>query len=78
MTQGLGLSGAVTLISHFVFIMISFRLLTAVRFDKFLRPNHVRESQLLMVFIAIALGYLVSEFFLSLISSARALPLLLR
>lgn len=77
MTQGLGLSGAVTLVSHFVFIMISFRLLTAVRFDKFLRPNHVRESQLLMVFIAIALGYLVSEFFMSLIDAARALPYLI-
>ncbi|WP_262314763.1 DUF1146 family protein [Lacticaseibacillus parakribbianus] len=77
MYGGLGITAAVTMLSHFVFILISFRLLTAVRFDKLLRPNHVRESQLLMVFVAIALGFAVSEFFLSLLGAARDLQYLL-
>ncbi|WP_203663418.1 DUF1146 family protein [Lacticaseibacillus sp. 53-4] len=62
----LGITGAVTLVSHFVFIMITFRLLFALRFDK-----------LLMVFLAIAIGYNVSEFFLSLLTAAHSLTYLL-
>ncbi|MFD1393896.1 DUF1146 family protein [Lacticaseibacillus jixianensis] len=73
----LGITGAVTLVSHFVFIMITFRLLFALRFDKLLKPNHVRDSQLLMIFLAIAIGYNVSEFFLSLLTAAHSLTYLL-
>ncbi|WP_461215072.1 DUF1146 family protein [Lacticaseibacillus sp. GG6-2] len=78
MYQSMGLSAALTLVSHLVFIMISFRLLSAVRFDRFLRPNHVRESRLLMLFLAIGLGYLVSSFFLDVIQASKNLPYLLR
>ncbi|MCI1985396.1 MAG: DUF1146 family protein [Lactobacillus sp.] len=79
MYQSMGLSAALTLISHLLFILVAFRLLsTSVRFDKLLRPNHVRESRLLMLFIAIGLGYLVSSFFLSVIEASRNLPYLLR
>lgn len=78
MYTSMGLSSLLTLLSHLLFIAISFRLLTAVRFDKFLRPNHVGESRLLLLFIAIALGYLVSSFFLSVLDASRTLPYLLR
>ncbi|MFD1485300.1 DUF1146 family protein [Lacticaseibacillus baoqingensis] len=79
MYQSMGLSAALTLISHVLFILISFRLLsTTVRFDQLLRPNHVRESRLLMLFLSIALGYLVSSFFLAAIQASRNLPYLLR
>lgn len=78
MTQGLGINAVLTLLSHFVFIMISFRIMTAVRFDRFLRPNHVWESQVLLIFVAITIGYNVSEFFLSLMTSALNLPYLIK
>ncbi|MCI1894529.1 MAG: DUF1146 family protein [Lactobacillus sp.] len=78
MATDLGITGALTLVSHFVFIMITFRLLFALRFDKLLKAGHERESQLLMIFLAIAIGYNVSEFFLSLITAAGSLQYLIR
>ncbi|WP_125708078.1 DUF1146 family protein [Lacticaseibacillus porcinae] len=78
MYQSMGLSGFLTIVSHVLFIAISFRLLSAVRFDKFLRPNHVGASRLLLLFIAIAIGYNVSQFFLSVLSASANLPYLLK
>lgn len=77
MYRSLGLTAVLTLLSHFVFIMIAFRLMTALRFDRFLRPGHERESRLLLLFIAITLGFGVSEFVLSVVSSAANLHYLL-
>lgn len=74
MVQGIGVTSLLTLISHFFFILITFRLLFAVRFDRLLKANHVRDGQLLIVFLAIAIGYNVSEFFISFMTSAINLP----
>lgn len=78
MYQSMGLSGVLTIVSHLLFIVISFRLLTAVRFDKFLRPNHVGESRLLLLFVAITIGYNVSNFFISVLTASANLPYLLK
>ncbi|WP_179395201.1 DUF1146 family protein [Lacticaseibacillus absianus] len=77
MYTDIGLSAVLTIISHVLFILVSFRLLSALRFDKLLRPNHVGASRLLMLFIAIALGYTVSEFFLSFLTASGNLRYLL-
>ncbi|KRO17617.1 hypothetical protein IV56_GL000097 [Lacticaseibacillus saniviri JCM 17471 = DSM 24301] len=73
MYRDLGFTALLTIASHFFFIATAFRMLRAVRFDQFLRPNHVNESRFLLLFIAIALGFGVSEFFLSLLEAARNL-----
>ncbi|WP_056956569.1 DUF1146 family protein [Lacticaseibacillus pantheris] len=77
MDTSLGLSAAFTFMSHLVFIIMSWRLLIVLRFDKILKPNRVNESRLLLFFIAVALGYLVSSCFLSLVQAARNLFYLL-
>ena len=59
MFQTIGLNGAITIVSHFVFIMLAFRALNALRFEQFIKANHVREAQVLLLFIAVALGFLV-------------------
>ena len=58
MFQTIGLNGAITIVSHFVFIMLAFRALNALRFEQFIKANHVREAQVLLLFIAVALSLL--------------------
>ncbi|WP_125702972.1 DUF1146 family protein [Lacticaseibacillus daqingensis] len=77
MYTNLGLTALLTLLSHVLFIGVSFHLLKALRFEQLLRPNHVAQSRMLMLFLAIALGYLVSEFFLSFLTASGNLRYLL-
>ncbi|WP_155285996.1 DUF1146 family protein [Lacticaseibacillus zhaodongensis] len=78
MTQSFGINGLFTLLSHLVFIIMVWRTLIALRFDKILKPNRVRESQLLLFFVAVALGYLVSSCFLSLVQAVRDMTYLIK
>ncbi|WDF81760.1 DUF1146 family protein [Lacticaseibacillus pabuli] len=78
MTQTFGINAVLTIMSHLVFIMITWRTLIALKFDNFLKPNRVRESQVLLFFIAVAIGYLVSSCFLSLVEAAKNLTYLIK
>lgn len=56
--------------SHLLFIYVIHRLLgSLVAWDKFLRitPENTRQAQVLHLIFSIALGFLVSSFFLSLV-----------
>ncbi|WP_127848286.1 DUF1146 family protein [Lacticaseibacillus hulanensis] len=78
MTQSFGVTALVTIISHMFFIMLVWRTLIALRLEKIFRPGHTREVQVLMLFIAIGLGYLVSSCFLSFVGAFKNLPYLYR
>lgn len=78
MTQMFGLEALITVMSHLIFIITAWRCMVALRFDRILKPNHVRESQLLLFFVAVALGYLVSSCFLSLVQATRNLIYLIK
>ncbi|WP_225353393.1 DUF1146 domain-containing protein [Lacticaseibacillus thailandensis] len=56
MDTSLGLNAAFTFMSHLVFIIMSWRLLIVLRFDKILKPNRVNESRLLLFFYRCCLG----------------------
>ncbi|WP_054648794.1 DUF1146 domain-containing protein [Lacticaseibacillus pantheris] len=56
MDTSLGLSAAFTFMSHLVFIIMSWRLLIVLRFDKILKPNRVNESRLLLFFYRRSFG----------------------
>ncbi|MFC3931488.1 DUF1146 family protein [Streptococcus dentapri] len=61
----------ITLICHIFFILMSYQLLTnLVDWEKILKINieNLRSVNLLVMFFSIGLGYLVSNFFLTLIS----------
>ena len=63
-----------TFTSHLIFIYFSFYLLnTTVEWARFLRmdPENARRSRVLILFLSIALGYLVSLFFLSIYNMSR-------
>lgn len=61
-------------ISHLLFIYIAYQLLTSVvDWNKFLKgtAENQRKIQMLVLFLAICLGYLVSTFFLDLMTIGR-------
>ncbi len=66
----------VVVASHLCFIYLTHRLLgELVAWDKWLRitPENTRKAQVLHLLLSIALGFLVSSFFLSLVSLSQSL-----
>ncbi|MBF0778675.1 DUF1146 family protein [Streptococcus cuniculi] len=64
----------VTICSHLLFIyLVHHLLLSVVDWSKWLKgtADNQKHIQLFMLFLAIALGYLVSAFFLDLLSIGR-------
>jgi conserved hypothetical integral membrane protein len=53
----LGINAIITLVSHIIFIWISFNALQAVDWKKIYNKTNPKMLQLLVAFIAIALGY---------------------
>lgn len=71
----------VTICSHLLFIYLAHSLLlSVVDWSRCLKGNaeNQRNIQLFIVFLAIALGYLVSAFFLDVLSISRNLATLIR
>ncbi|UJF16553.1 DUF1146 family protein [Jeotgalibaca sp. MA1X17-3] len=66
-----------TLLSHMVFIFLAFWALKALMIEKWIRKGHVREARLLYFFLAIALGYTVSSFFLNFIEISQSVSFLI-
>lgn len=68
--------GILEIISHMVFIFLSFWALRATRIEMWIRKNKIPQARLLYFFTAIALGYNVSSFFLEFTSLSRSLAFL--
>lgn len=71
----------VTLCSHFVFISISYQLLaTMVDWSKFIKltTENMSKLRLLVLFLSLGLGYMVSHFFLELIQVSQNLFFMFR
>lgn len=71
----------VTLCSHFVFIGISYQLLaTMVDWSKFIKltTENMSKLHLLVLFLSLGLGYMVSHFFLELIQVSQNLFFMFR
>jgi len=76
MINDFGQIALVSILSHLVFIAISWWALQAIRLDKLLRPNHVFQAQLLYILLAIFIGSSVSNFFLDYLQWSKQLPLI--
>ncbi|MGP4059152.1 DUF1146 family protein [Halobacillus litoralis] len=59
--------------SHLIFIVITWRVLQSVNFDAFFKKDRVFEARALIIMITIALGTAVSNFFLEFISWSNSL-----
>ncbi|WP_394238551.1 DUF1146 family protein [Niallia oryzisoli] len=72
-----GPQAILSILSHLVFIAVSWWALMAINFEKFLRPNRVFQARLLYILLSIAIGSIVSNFFLDYLAWSQQLPLLL-
>ncbi|WP_462411337.1 DUF1146 family protein [Neobacillus sp. Marseille-QA0830] len=78
MMDDFGQIALISILSHLVFIAISWWALQAIRLDKLLRPNHIAQARLLYILLAIVIGSTVSNFFLDYLQWSRQLPLILQ
>jgi len=72
----IGVNSVIGIISHIFFIAITWRLMLAVNFDVLIRKNRIGEARLLLIFLTIAIGTLVSNFVLDIIRWTLDIPLL--
>ncbi|BAM48180.1 DUF1146 family protein [Amphibacillus xylanus] len=71
MLQDLGKQAVFNITSHIIFIMITWQVLQAVRIEEIFKKNRVFEARVLIVFLTITIGSVVSNFFIDLINWAQ-------
>ncbi|MBY7144718.1 DUF1146 family protein [Virgibacillus sp. NKC19-3] len=69
----IGQSAIISIISHIIFISITWRLVVAINFDPLIRKSRVTEARILLLFITIVIGSGVSRFFLDILQWSRDL-----
>lgn len=69
----IGQQALISIISHLLFIGITFWALQAAHFDKFLSAGRVLQARLLYILLTIAIGSSVSNFFLDYLHWSRQL-----
>ena len=61
--MGYGQEALLSILSHLVFIAVTWWALQSINFEKFLRKNRVAQARMLYVLVSIVIGSIVSEFF---------------
>ncbi|WLT01147.1 DUF1146 family protein [Lactobacillus helsingborgensis] len=69
----LGVHALISIIIYLITIGLSFQIMKSVRIENIIRKNKVFEAQLFLIFVAIALGFLVGNFFITLIDTSMQL-----
>ncbi|GGM32511.1 putative membrane protein YwzB [Paraliobacillus quinghaiensis] len=64
MMQELGRQALISMFSHIIFIIITWQVLQAVRLDHVFKKMRTFEAKVVIIFVAVALGSTVSNFFL--------------
>ena len=67
----------INLISYIFFIMLSFWCINTIPFHKFMGKFEI-QARFLIVFLSIALGYNVANFFISLINNIHNLTFMIK
>lgn len=78
MLADLGMTGIFNIVSHLVFIGLTWWALQAINYEKLLRPNRVAQARLLFLFLAITIGTAVSNFFLDYLTWSSAISYLFK
>ncbi|MCD5324076.1 MULTISPECIES: DUF1146 family protein [Pontibacillus] len=72
-----GYQSLTNMISHIVFILITWRLLQALNLDGLIKKGRVFEARVLLMFLTITIGTAVSNFFLDYLQWSQNLKFLL-
>lgn len=76
MVEEMGQLALLSIMSHLFFIGITFIALQSLHFDKLLRSNRVFQARILYIFLTIAIGSIVSNFFLDYFDWAKQIQYL--
>jgi uncharacterized integral membrane protein (TIGR02327 family) len=71
--MSIGTTAIISIISHLIFIYITWRVLLKVNFEPVIRKGHTTEGKILLLFLAIVIGTGVSRFFLEILQWSRDL-----
>jgi uncharacterized integral membrane protein (TIGR02327 family) len=64
MTAEFGTQAVLSILVNLFFIGMTFWILQAVHIDKIIKKNRIVQARLLYIFLSVAIGYSVSNFFL--------------
>lgn len=74
MFSTMGQQAMLGIVSHLFFIAVTWWALQAIHFDKILRSNSVLKARVLYILLTVAIGSVVSNFFLEYLGFANQLP----
>ncbi|MDF7672149.1 DUF1146 family protein [Lactobacillus sp. ESL0701] len=69
----LGVHALISIVIYLITIGLSFQIMKSVRIERIIRKGKTFEAQLLLIFTAIGLGFLVGNFFVTLIDTSLQL-----
>lgn len=69
----LGVHALISIVIYLITIGLSFQIMKNIQVEKIIRRNKVFEAQLFLIFAAIALGFQVGNFFITLIDTSMQL-----
>lgn len=70
---GIGQMAIISMISHVIFIYLTWTAMQGINFEPLVRKNHVTEARVIIIFITIVLGTGVSRFVLEIIQWSQDL-----
>ena len=73
----IGQVALMSIISHIIFIYITWRLIQTINFEPLIRKGKGTEARILILFLTIVIGTGVSRFFLEFLQWSQDLNLLL-
>ncbi|ASK62092.1 hypothetical protein CFK37_07910 [Virgibacillus phasianinus] len=74
--EHIGQLAIVSMLSHLIFIAITWRVMQSINFDPILRKGRIVESRIFLLFVAIVIGSGVSQFFLDFLKWSQNLKYL--
>lgn len=69
----IGTTALISIISHLIFIYITWRAMLKMNFEPIIRKGHTTEGKIFLLFLAIVIGTGVSRFFLDILHWSRDL-----
>lgn len=69
----IGYFSLIGMLSHVLFIYITWVVIQSINFDQFFFKNKVKEARLLIIFVTIAIGSMVSRFVLDILQWSQDL-----
>jgi len=69
----IGQMAIISIISHIIFISLTWKVVVTINFDPLIRKGRVTEARILLLFITIVIGSGVSRFFLEILQWSRDL-----